>query len=41
LANAPWAGTDFNVIAEDVDVIDFARKRVLQCKKPGERKGGK
>ena len=38
LAAEPWIGEESNVTAEDIDVIDFTRKRVLQSKKPGARK---
>ncbi len=38
LAEKAWEGNDSNVIAEDIDVIDFTRKQVMERKKPGERK---
>ncbi len=34
----PWAGDQPNMTAEDVDVVDLARKQVLTVKKAGVRK---
>lgn len=39
LADDAWKGTDFNITAEDIDVIDLARKQVLVPKKRGVRIG--
>ena len=38
LAPDAWTGNESNLIAADIDVIDFTRKQVLDRKKPGERK---
>jgi hypothetical protein len=38
LSAEPWTGNNSNMTAEDVDVVDFTRKRVLEVKKHGVRR---